>query len=401
MTELPAFIVLLVGLWVLVIVLTPVARILHIPLPLMLVIGGFGASEALVAMGVDTGLRWYSFRDVVLHVFLPLLIFRSALANNWQSIRQVALVSVSLAVPMLLLVVSITAVILYYGIGHATGFPWLAAIYAAVLISATDPAPILGYLNQTKAQPLKQWLENESLLNDAVVIVLFSVLGVWLLQADTANSSALQSLMIFLRVSAGAILLGVVLGVVANMLLPRLPDDHQQLVLLSLALGSAALSAQLGVSSVVTLMFAGLCIKGYEQDVFWRHTAATTSSMMFVLAGMTITLAMFETRWLAMLWGILAAFGARVISLLLCGPAINLGQRWLGRGEQKITWRRGLLLHWGGFRGTVTLALALSLPTNLDSWFTIQSIAYGVVIYGLLVHSTTFPWLHQKLQRIP
>lgn len=393
MTELPRFVLLLSVLWLLSLAMQPLARRLRIPLPLLLVATGFGLSELLVALAIDTGLRWHSFSDVVIHVLVPLVIFRSALSRNWADVRSAAPIAATLAGPMLLVVVAVATIILYYGIGHATGFPWIAAVYAALLISATDPSPLAPYLQRAKAIKLNQWLQNESLLTDVTVIMLFAVVSSIVISTAAMDTVGLaDSVIVFLQALLGALVLGGVLSVVVNVVIVKFNNPH--LLLLAIALGTFSLCQQLQVSGVMALLVIGLSVKGYNADRFWQQTASTASATMFLLAGMTITLTMFETRWLAMLWGIGAAFSARLIGLLLFLPLVNM---LAGRQTTLFSWKDAAMLHWGGFRGTITLALALSLPVELEAWFTVQSIAYGVVLYGLIVQLLTFPWLHRRL----
>lgn len=391
MTEIPNLIVLLVALLLLTIVLGKLASLSKLPRPLLLVLGGFVLSEALVASGIDTGLRWYSFRDVVLHILLPILIFQSGLAADISAIRRILPAILLMSVPMLLLVIGLTTVVVYYGIGHSVGFPWLAAVYTAVLVSATDPSAIAPFLKQyTPIKNAKALLENESLFNDATIIVIFSVItAVTFATTPERQFIDFGVLLVFLKVFGGGIALGVLLGYPSKYLLTLLDRTYQQLLLLSIALGGFAFAEHLGVSGVMTVLVAGLLIK--QQEKQWQTTAFTASSIMFLLAGMTITVAMFDTRWVAMLWGILAVLFARGLGLLLFMPLAN------ACSTMPISKKEGVLLYWGGTRGTVTLALALSLPTTLESWFTVQSIAYGVVIFGLVMQSTTFPWLATRL----
>jgi CPA1 family monovalent cation:H+ antiporter len=100
--------------------------------------------------------------------------------------------------------------------------------------------------------------------------------------------------------------------------------------------------------------------------------------------GVTITLGMFEERWLAMLIGIAGVLLARALGILTCVPLLNslTPIEPIGRPFQ-------IVMLWGGLRGAVTLALALSLPTSLDYWWTIQSIAFGVVLFTLFIQATT------------
>ena len=101
---------------------------------------------------------------------------------------------------------------------------------------------------------------------------------------------------------------------------------------------------------------------------------------------------MFTNQWLAMLIGIAACIVARMLIIFGSFPLFNLVSV-----ANPIPMKQQLVLTWGGVRGTITLALALSLPLSLDYWYTIQSIAYGVVLFTLFVQTTTMIPLIKKL----
>lgn len=115
--------------------------------------------------------------------------------------------------------------------------------------------------------------------------------------------------------------------------------------------------------------------------------------MIFLLAGITITTDMFTQQWLAMLLGILAVLIARAIGIYAFVPLVSALP-----GVEKISRPYQTLLYWGGVRGAVALALALSLPVSLDYRWTIQSITYGVVLFTLLVQAPTMQPLMRRLK---
>jgi CPA1 family monovalent cation:H+ antiporter len=107
--------------------------------------------------------------------------------------------------------------------------------------------------------------------------------------------------------------------------------------------------------------------------------------------GVTITLSMFEERWLAILIAIVAVIIARAVSVYGGMSLLGLFQKDpIDRCQQTV-------MIWGGLRGAVALALALSLPVSLDYWWTIQSIVFGVVIFTLFVQAPTIGLLVKKL----
>ncbi len=152
----------------------PLARRLHLPLPGLLVLAGFAGSEALVNMGIDTGIRFDDFHNLIVYVFLPLLVFAGALTLDTRELKHHLALILFLAIPVLLWSMLTSAVLIYFGIGHPGGFPWIAALLTGALLAATDPMAVLPLLKRMGAPPhIALLLDGESLFNDAAAIVVF------------------------------------------------------------------------------------------------------------------------------------------------------------------------------------------------------------------------------------
>ncbi|HPE80878.1 MAG TPA: cation:proton antiporter, partial [Gammaproteobacteria bacterium] len=115
---------------------------------------------------------------------------------------------------------------------------------------------------------------------------------------------------------------------------------------------------------------------------FWSFNVYVAEALVFLLMGVTVTLGMFEERWLAMLIGIVAILVARAVGVFGTAPLINR-LPWV----ERIPMDFQQVLFIGSLRGAVVLALCLSLPLELSYWWTIQSIAFGVVIFSLFVQA--------------
>ena len=140
---LPSALGLLTAMLVAALLLQPLARRSGLPFALLLVLTGFAGSELMVALGHDTGLRATHFHDLILYVFLPILIFESAFKIDTSILKRDLVLILFLAVPLLLLSTAVTAALVYYGIGHPEGFPWIAALLTGALLSATDPVAVV------------------------------------------------------------------------------------------------------------------------------------------------------------------------------------------------------------------------------------------------------------------
>ena len=139
-------------------------------------------------------------------------------------------------------------------------------------------------------------------------------------------------------------------------------------------------------------------IEGLDEDLtkinnkyLWDVLSHVANVSVFLVMGAVITLEMFQQRWLAILIAIFALLIARMISVYGVLAFFAFFK------DLKVPMRSQTVMVWGGLRGAVTLALALSIPTTLDYWWTIQSIAFGVVIFSLFVQAPTMKLLVEKL----
>jgi Na+:H+ antiporter len=398
-------VLLLAFMLLLALLLKPVAEKFHIPFAGLLVVTGFIGSEVLVHFGYDTGIRYDSFHDLILIVFLPLLIFEAAFKIDAKLLFKHLLVILFFAIPVMLLSTFIAAVMIYYGIGHPSGFPWIAALLAGSLLAATDPVAVIEVMRKLGApERLCMLLDGEALFNDATAIVTFSIF-LYIAQHPMEDIAVADAASRFGVVFFGGIIVGLFIGL-GFLFLSRLLKDYvqQAIVTLIAAYFSYILAEQwLHVSGVMAVLVTGLVLgrvihhdfqyheKQSFVDDFWTFNVYVAEALMFLLMGVTITVGMFSDNWLAMLIGITAVLiargvgvfgGSRLISLL---PSVEP----ISKGYQRI-------MFVGGLRGAVTLALALSLPLELSYWWTVQSIAFGVVLFTLFVQAPLIAPLMKK-----
>lgn len=396
-----------IGMLLTAVLVQPLAERLHVPFFALLVVVGFVGSEILVVAGMDMGLRWHHFHDLVIYVFLPILIFESSIHIDTKLLLHNLLPILLLAIPLMLLSAGISAVVLYFGIAHASGFPWIAALLTGALLAATDPVAVIELFKKTGApQRLIVLIEGESLFNDATAIVLFSILLSIAMTSEQATINWLDGLGSFTLVFFGGIAAGILIGLVTWFLMRLLKTQIPEAACSVVGAFSAFLLAEewLQVSGVMAVLATGVWIGWAKQQnalandgdflfQLWEFNAYIANAMIFLLAGITITMDMFTQQWLAMLLGILAVLIARAIGIYAFVPLLSAlpGVETISRSYQTI-------LYWGGVRGAVALALALSLPVSLDYWWTIQSITYGVVLFTLFVQAPTMPPLMRRLK---
>ncbi len=394
-------------LMIIALLIEPLASRLRIPFNAILVLIGFAGSEVLVGSGIDLGLRWHHFRDLVLFVLIPVLVFSAALEINIrQFLRQLYLIII-LSIPLFILSVAVIAIILYTGIGSSSQFPVVAAMICAVLLAATDPAAVIVLLEKLQAPDrMTMLLEGESLLNDATAIVLYSILVSVVIMPETSPTTGLVILE-FGRVLAGGVLTGMLLGGFAGLMIRFFSKPlHHTVVSLAFAYLSYVIAESVfHVSGVMSVLAVGLVITHFLQSgssgntasgirtvlPFWGVLKYIASALAFLLVGVTVNLSFFTDLWLPLLAGIAAVLLARGLSVYLVLPVFTLTP-W----TNSLTWHEKHILFGGGIRGAVTAALALSLPVELEGWQIAQSIGYGVVIFSLFIQT---PLLNLYLSR--
>lgn len=368
------------------------ARAFGIGYALVCALCGFIFGQLLPWLPIDTGIRASNFADVIFYLLLPPLVFEAGWQLDPRMLRRWAPLICTLAILGLVVATLAGAVVLYFGIGHASGFPPIAALLCACLLAPTDPGTVINQLRSNNAPAnLETVVEGESLFNDATAIVLFTVILSFALGADAGGSNSIaDAALAFCTKFGGGLLLGLACGALASLLL-RLARDaaSQQWILLLTVFGSFYLGEHLAhVSGVMVVLACALSTRflsnftDEQQETSERMLdglGLLCTALLFSLMGLAFQTDMIAERWLAIALGILAALAARTLAVYLSlfltslTPAANLDYRY------------GPLLVGGGLRGAVTIALALSLPTDLEYWWTIQSIAFGVVIFNLFV----------------
>lgn len=396
------------------IIAQPISRWLHMPEASILVVLGFIVSELVIYAGFDTGLRADNFQALIFYIFIPILVFESAYNLDKQALKSNLVVILVLAIIAMMLTCCVTAVLLFYGIGHEAGFPWLAALITGAIVAATDPVAVVAKLKEMNApHRLSVLLEGESLFNDATAIVLFSLFLSMAVASQSVGiadplSSASDIFLKFMTIFVGGGLTGLAVGILFGLLQKLIKKNVVRgAISLVVAYGSYIAAEHLMVSGVMSTLIAAISFsilsERYHRQrsssesavaeikYLWNVLAHIANVSVFLVMGAVITIDMFEHRWLAMLIAIFALLIARAVSVYGVLSIFSLFK------ELRVPLASQTVMVWGGLRGAVTLALALSLPTSLDYWWTIQSIAFGVVIFSLFVQAPTMKMLTTRL----
>jgi CPA1 family monovalent cation:H+ antiporter len=349
-------------------------------------------------LGVDrwaeTLLEEVDFSRLLMHGMLSFLLFAGALHVDLGNLVERKWSILSLATFGVALSTFMIGTAVYYLLPWlGLELPYAYALLFGALISPTDPIAVLGILRSAHAPPrLEATIIGESLFNDGVGVVVFTmILGV---VAGGHAMSVTEVGGLFLREAVGGIAVGLVLGYVAYLLLKSV-DQHVVELLITLALvsGGYVLAGALHTSGPIAMVVAGLFIGNHGrifgmsdgsreyQDVFWKLIDEILNAVLFVMIGLEVLVLRWQPGWL--LAG-LAAIPLLLLTRLVCvGVPISLLR--VFREFDPATVR---LMTWGGVRGGISIALALSLPPSAHREL-ILVIAYTVVVFSILVQGLT------------
>lgn len=376
-------------------------RFIGMPTTIGVMAAALALSLALVgldAVGVAHEVRVYGasllrsidFSDVLMQGMLSLLLFAGALHVDLSELKAYRWPVGVLAVLSTLL----STVAVGYGMWFALplmglNLPLMYCLLFGALISPTDPIAVMGILKSAGApKELELVIAGESLFNDGVGVVIFSLLLGMLASGITPTLG--HGFELLLHEAGGGLLFGGVLGYVTFRLLKSI-DNYQVEVLLTLAAvtGGYALASQLHVSGPLAMVVAGLMIGNHGRalamsdttrrylDMFWELIDEILNATLFVLIGMEVLLVTFSFN------DMVAAGVAVAVTLSARLLTVGLPVRLLPRAFKLPpgSWK---VLTWGGLRGGISVALALSLPDG-PARNTVVALTYGVVVFSILV----------------
>ena len=399
------------GLLGLAVLMYPTSHRLNVPYTVLLAITGcllgyfseWGVTSQQVGIFSDFLFSLNSFRissDAVLFIFLPVLVFEAALGIDAHRLMDDLGSILLLAILGLLISAILVGTIMFW----VSGASLIVCLLLGAIVSATDPVAVMAIFKDLRApKRLAVLVEGESLFNDATAIVLFSILVAMLTENTSAN--ILSGVYSFLKVFVLGILAGVAMGYGFCSILSRM--QKYPLVQITLTLSLAYLSFVLAehylhVSGVMAVVGAALVVGSFGHATLppetwkklhetWDHFAFWANSVIFVLVGMAVpkilgSITYEELLFLGVL--ILTAFGARALILFAVLPVF---EKTNSTANISLAFK-GVML-WGGLRGAVSLALALSIMEN-DSFDPemqrfIGVLVTGFVLFTLLINATT------------
>ncbi len=385
----------------------------YVGLPTTIGVMGIALALSLALVGLDklgvNALRDYEisllssidFSDVLMQGMLSILLFAGALHVDLNDLErykwQVGLLSVGGTVVSTLLVGVAVWYILPF-VGFRLSFSYCLVFGA--LISPTDPIAVMGIVRQAGApKNLVIVIAGESLFNDGVGVVLFSLFLTMV--SGGPSPAAMDVVMLLLREAGGGIVFGLVLGYITYRMLKSI-DSYQVEIIITLAsvLGGYSLASHLHVSGPLAMVVAGLLIGNQGRalamsantrenlDMFWELLDEILNAVLFMLLGLEVILISFSAQAvLAMAAVILTVLGAR---LLTVGSPVMLGPKFfrLPPGSWQV-------LTWGGLRGGISVALALSLPAG-QARDLVLTLTYAVVAFSIIGQGLTIGTVVRK-----
>ena len=344
------------------------------------------------------------FSQALLEGMLGLLLFAGALHVKLADLRAQWRVVFLMAT----IGVGLSTVIVGVGFSWFTGMPFLVALVFGALISPTDPVAVLGVLREANLRKtLETKIAGESLFNDGVAYVVFLILlGLAFPGDDHGGGGLADAAKLFVREALGGGALGVVLGWLTFRVM-RLIDEYslEVLITLGLAFGGYELAVALHVSAPIMAVCAGLFIgdigakHGMSEETrkyveaFWKMIDEILNAVLFLMIGFEVfAVALSLDTLIAGVMTIALALVARLAAVAV--PVLIL------RPFREFSPGVIPIMTWGGLKGGISVALALSLPDG--EWKPlILAVTYIVVIFSIIVQGLTVAPLATRLGREP
>jgi monovalent cation:H+ antiporter, CPA1 family len=355
---------------------------------------------ALLVAGIVVGVLFPGrftalFPAATLYIFLPALIFEAAWYLDVRMMRRTWKPIALLAVPGVIVTATIIAAATHY----LTAIPWGPAFLLGAILSATDPVAVVAIFRRLEVpKPLATIIESESLLNDAIAVVLYrATIAVIVVSAGETLSKAAISALI-------GVAIGVVLGlafayIAALALRDRVSPVIQSAATFVGAYGVYALAEHFGWSGIFAVLTFGIGLRELERNritvssaeevaKFWDWAAAVANFALFFLIGAALDFTRVVDR--------LPIIAVTIAAVALARAVVAYGILHFARESVGRVWRT--VVRMAGIRGALALALALATPGAIAQRSSIIDAVFAVVVLTILVGSLT---LARRLARLP
>lgn len=379
-------------------------RVLHMPTTIGVMVIALVVSLGIVTLGwlgMDIGqsqvariLETIDFNQALLHGMLSFLLFAGAMHIKFDDLTKqkwaITVLATAGVVASTFIVGGLTWVVL-----DILGIPatFIYCLLFGALISPTDPVAVIGIL-KTAGVPksLETKIAGESLFNDGIGVVVFLI--ILELAQGSGGITMGRVATLFLGEAVGGAVLGLVIGVLAYQMLKRVNNYQVEVIItLALVMGGYALADRIHTSGPIAIVVAGLLIGNQGRafamsevtrarlDDFWELMDEILNALLFMLIGLEVLLMPF-TRGL-----FVAGLAAIVITLFARWASVG-GSVLLMRSFRTFNPGAVGIMTWGGLRGGISVALALSIPT-VPERMTIITITYIIVVFSIIIQGMT------------
>lgn len=357
----------------------------------------------LALKDITSILESFDFSELLLGSMLSFMLFAGAIHINIEDLRKEKLPVIMFSTFSVLISTFLVGSITFYLLPlFGLTVPFIHCLLFGSLISPTDPIAVLGILKDAKVpKSLETKIGGESLFNDGVAVVIF--ITIW----EAARSPELPGFeeiaSLFLREAVGGMILGFIVGYIGYRLM-RSIDNYKVEVLITIAIvmGGYTLASMIHVSGPLAMVVAGILVGNHGKKYamsdqtteyiskFWELIDDILNAILFVLIGLELLLIkdIHNYIWIGILM-ILIVLIIRYISVLI--PSVMI------RFTDKFQHKTVLVLTWGGLRGGISIALALSLTPELNKELWV-SLTYFVVAFSILIQGLTLGKLTKFLK---
>lgn len=389
-------------------------KLLKLPSSILFIIMGTIIALALIAAGhyfpsftkfIQHTLSEIDFSEFLLGILLSFLLFAGSFRLKLSAMRASGKsIAIFSTVGVLISTFLIGTIAFYLLQVFAIDVPYVNCLLFGALISPTDPVAVLSILKRSKISPaIKIKIEGESLFNDGMGIVVFITI-MQVASSGIENITLSSVSLLFLREAVGGIIAGLLIGYAGFKLVHSI--DHFQteiLITLAMVMGGYSLCRYLHVSGPLAMVVAGL-ITGNKSlreamsdttrdymEKFWEITEDILNAILFILIGLQLAIISFKFDLLII--GLIMAvllIVVRYISLLFPTALFFL--------KSDLKNRTLHIMTWGGLRGGISIALALSLPQSMYKDLFVP-VTFTIVLFSIIVQGFSMQWFVKKITK--